>query len=266
MEILNQKFNLKNIKTICLDLDGTLYIDSKLYPDTIKTLNYLRTKYKIAFVTNTTSKTSKNLIAEIRNFGIQIEHNELFNPVKIAEIVLKKNNHTSGKLIIPDNIKNDFDWFEISETGNCLIVGDECYEKKIQDFHNFFRFLLKPDVKLYCLQKNRYYKADGEFVFDMGPVTSLLEYSCDKQAIVLGKPSKTLFETISSLYDCRLDQMIMIGDDTEFDVIKVKELGLFGIEVQTGKFIKEKSDLLCKKYGKKPDLSIKTIAELIQIL
>ena len=60
--------NLNQIKLYCLDMDGTIYLDDVLIPNVIETLNFLREKARIVFLTNNSSK-SKDAYIENDVYG-----------------------------------------------------------------------------------------------------------------------------------------------------------------------------------------------------
>ena len=95
---------------------------------------------------------------------------------------------------------------------------------------------------LYGINESRYFKEninDNEFINNIaaGFFVSGLEYSTNKKAIIIGKPSKTFFESGKNNVNCEWNEICMIGDDAIDDVNGAIKLGMKGILVKTGKYI-----------------------------
>ncbi|PLX16091.1 MAG: hypothetical protein C0601_10735 [Candidatus Muiribacterium halophilum] len=255
-----------DIKVLCLDIDGTLMMDGKLFSQVKETIIELRKRYKVVFVSNTTSILHEDLSKELVQNGIEHDRKDLYTPVTVAEYVMKKREHDKGMLIAPENIKKDFLWFKEDESGNTLFVAHECLDLLIGDLQKYFRFLLDENTFFYTLQKNRYYKKNGEFVFDMGPVVALLEYASGKKAKILGKPGEQLFDSICDRFSVKRENLLMVGDDVEFDILLSQKIGVRGCLVKTGKYIESVYKKVIEDHSYYPDLEIDDFKSIKDIL
>lgn len=75
-------------------------------------------------------------------------------------------------------------------------------------------------IPLIALHKARYIESSGHgHVLGPGPFVAALERATDREAEVLGKPSRGFFETvIESLESDREGRIAVIGDDVETDL------------------------------------------------
>lgn len=101
---------------------------------------------------------------------------------------------------------------------------------------------------------------------DMGPITAALEYASGKTARVFGKPSELLFSAIAKKFGVNIKDIIMVGDDIEFDVLLPQRLGITGVLVKTGKFLQQSYDKAVKRLNMKPDYIIDGVWELPDLL
>jgi ribonucleotide monophosphatase NagD (HAD superfamily) len=150
---------------------------------------------------------------------------------------------------------------------------------------SFFRAYLIKDEKVLCaaktndgmkfVQNNNFEKTlvksiepwlDNKYKIDMGAITAALEYISDKKAEVFGKPSNLLFNTIKDKFNVSLNEIMIIGDDIEFDVILPIKLGVHGILVKTGKYNRIIEKNIIKKYNIKPEKTISNLYEITKIL
>jgi ribonucleotide monophosphatase NagD (HAD superfamily) len=71
---------------------------------------------------------------------------------------------------------------------------------------------------------------------DAGPFIAALEFACDVEAEILGKPAKAFFQTAVESTGFAAEEVLMIGDDAFADVQGALAAGLRGCLVQTGKY------------------------------
>ena len=71
---------------------------------------------------------------------------------------------------------------------------------------------------LVALQKNRYWlRADG-LSLDVGPFVAALEYATRREAVVVGKPTRSFFAVVLGELGVEPGGAAMVGDDVESDV------------------------------------------------
>lgn len=113
------------------------------------------------------------------------------------------------------------------------------------------------------MHKNKYWNPAGDLLIDAGAFITAIEYSSDKEAILIGKPSPLYFKAALESIDARIENgFYMIGDDIENDIIAAQNLGGIGILIFTGKtkFPLEKNSNI------KPYFEVHALKEVIAIL
>ena len=113
-----------------------------------------------------------------------------------------------------------------------------------------------------AIHKNRYWKTADGLTLDAGPFVAALEYASGQCATVIGKPSRTFFETAAGSMGLGLGDVAMVGDDLESDVAGAQAAGATGILVRTGKF--QETEL--ERSLVRPDYVIDSVAALPGIL
>ena len=113
------------------------------------------------------------------------------------------------------------------------------------------------------MHKNKYWNPSGELLIDAGAFITGIEFSSDKEAILIGKPSPHYFKAaLDRLGANAEDEFIMIGDDIENDVKAAQDLGGKGILIFTGKTkfpVDSELDI-------KPDYEVHSLSEVIDLL
>jgi ribonucleotide monophosphatase NagD (HAD superfamily) len=93
---------------------------------------------------------------------------------------------------------------------------------------------------------------------DTGGFVALLEFASGKTARVLGKPSTDFFQLAARRLGCRLENIVVVGDDLTTDVAGARKAGARAVLVRTGKF----SDESLAESFIEPDLIIDSVADL----
>ena len=88
---------LKQIKHFALDMDGTIYNGSTLFPFTNDFLNYLKENgIGYSFLTNNPSKSTADYLKHLEKMGIQATEEEMYTSA-VATINFIKNHHPTLK-------------------------------------------------------------------------------------------------------------------------------------------------------------------------
>jgi HAD superfamily hydrolase (TIGR01458 family) len=190
----------------------------------------------VRFVTNVTSVASRRLAAHLRSLGLLDDEDALYTPATTARRVLEPEGRHAGLLLVRGPTADDYAWFREDPEGPTVLLGTEGHDLRIEALQPAFR-RLRAGAALYALQRNRYFEREGELVTDVGPLAAFLAYAADCETHVLGKPSPLLFDAIArDAGGVKREQLLMVGDDAEFDVAAAVEIGLAGVLVRTGKY------------------------------
>ncbi len=248
-----------NIKGILLDIDGVLYVGDRVIDGAIEAVKKLRKKYKLRFITNTTTKPKQILYRKLKLMGFDLKQEEIFSALDATKDFLREKN-AGAYLLLTDIAKKEFEEFKDLPV-RYVVVGDARENINYNSLNQAFRYLVEG-AELIAAAKNRYFlDKDGKLSLDAGPFVVALEFASGKKAIILGKPNREFFLRAVESMNLKPEEVAIVGDDIEADVKGGMDAGLIGILVKTGKF-KEK-DL---NRGIKPDFIIESIKELPDLL
>lgn len=222
---------------ICLDIDGTLTrgVDGPLLPGVEGALARLRGRAPVRLVTNTTSRSRAALEGWLASVGLGDYLDGLVTPALTARRLLERRGQVSGLLLADAATRRDYAWFREDPRGPVVLLATEGHDLAIADLQPAVRRLLEG-AALYTLQENRYFRKGGELVTDLGPLSAFLSYASASPAHNLGKPSALLFRSLAQEAGVRMEEMVMVGDDAEFDASGAVALGMAGVLVRTGKY------------------------------
>ena len=254
---------IENIKGLLIDLEGVLYSDNKVIDGSIETIDKLRKKYKIRFLTNTTTTSRNSIFKKLINLEFNLKEDDIFTPSIAINHFLKNNNINNIFLMTNPDLVPDFKNFIIDDKSpKAVIIGDIYKEFNWITLNHVFQLINNNECLLIALHKNKYCMREDTISLDLGPFISALEYASNKNEVVIGKPEKDFFDLAINSLNLNKDEILMIGDDIISDIKGSKDNLIKAIQVKTGKYQKhdENSNFI------QPDIRIKSINDLPNVI
>lgn len=225
---------------LLIDLDGVVYLNGKPIPGAVPALLELqRRKIPFRFVSNNTHRSRSTISRRLRGFGVHVPVEWIFTPLVAVVRYLRDAGCTSCYLLgSPDAAA------ELREAGidpedlsaSHVVVGDLSDVLTYDMFVAGFRVLMANHATLLALEHDRYFQGEDGLLLSAGAFVSALEYSGDRTAVLLGKPSSEFFLRAVSSLGLSPDEVLMIGDDPRSDAAGAASAGIRGVLVLTGKF------------------------------
>jgi len=253
---------------ILLDLDGTLYIGDQVIPDAITSLAQLRERgIALRFITNTTTKSQAELVAQLHTLGFQLDADELISAAVAATLELRNLQQQAGRRLriwplVADAIKTDFNDFIYDEQQPDYIVLGDIGERWDLNLINRLFNVMHSGAELIALHKGRFWQTRDGLKADIGFFVAGLEYVSSKTARVMGKPNRDFYQRVLDSANVKAKDAMMVGDDIDSDVGGAQSIGMSGCLVKTGKFRQayfEQSAVI-------PDLVLESVADLTTVL
>lgn len=265
MEEAQKLKKLDEIKGWLIDLDGTLSIGDVLIPGSAELVQKLRTQRRyFRFVSNTTVNSRRQIAEKMCRLGINVKTNEIFTASSAAAELLRSFDGIKCYFVVAEDLFEEFDGIEISDINpDYVVIGDIGAKMNFEMMNKVFQ-LVMGGAELIALQKNRFFRSSRGLQIDAGAFVAALEYASDKQARIIGKPSRQFFNL--AVHDIRIEagerwlsaKFAMVGDDIESDIKGAMDAGLTGILVKTGKY----NDSYSEHFGISPDFTFDSIKEL----
>jgi HAD superfamily hydrolase (TIGR01458 family) len=254
---------LQGIRAILFDVEGTLSEAGRPVAGARDTLEALdRRGIAWRFVTNTTSRPLRVLVAELLAMEFRAEPERIFTAPRAAREFLLAKGWTRAHLLVRPGLLEDFPGIAPDdEAPQAVVLGDLGGETTFDRLNHAFRLLL-GGAELVTLARNRYYRGTDGLMLDQGPFTAALEYASGKAATLVGKPSPEFFAAALRSIGIPPGEVAVVGDDLEADVGGGKRAGLRGVLVRTGKF--REGDL--GRSSVRPDAVIDSVANLQDLM
>ena len=246
-------------KAVLCDIGGVLYVGDEPLSGAVEAVFRLKAHFPVRFLTNTTQKTGAQVVGMLRDMGFDIGPDEVITALDMTHKFLRDEGSGACYLLTPD--AEAFFSDLPSQPCRYVVVGDAQENFTYEKLNRAFRVLMEGG-ELIAAAKNRTFKDhDGKLSMDAGGFVSALEYAAQKEARILGKPSRDFYSLACAMVGAEPGDVVMIGDDIESDVAGAQAAGLRGILVRTGKFSPE--DL---ERGITPDMSAENFAEAVERL
>ena len=259
---------LKKKKLFFLDMDGTVYIENELIPGAKEFLDsLLRQNKRYVFLTNNSSKGTKEYLKKLNSLGITADESNIFTSgmataLYIIEKDLSKDIYVVGTRSFKEQLrKYDLNVVENIDCAKLVVVGFDTelnYEKITNACELISRetdfIATNPD--LVCPV------ADGKFIPDCGAICNMIELATNKKPIYIGKPRKEMVDVIARKEGVDLSDVAIVGDRLYTDIACGINAGITSIAVLTGETTIEE----LKRTEFKPNFVLESIKELYDII
>ena len=234
------KINWKKIKGFIFDLDGVVYRGNKPIKSAVKTINYLiKKKYKVAFLTNNSTKSQKEFSQKIIKCGVKIEPKFVITTsVATANFISKKYKKGNNIYVIGSKaLKNEIKLkkFRISDNNVKAVVAGldlNINYKKITIASN----ILRKGKLLVATNPDKILPNEKGFQPGAGSIIqSIIEATGPKiKKIFIGKPNTFLIKEALKVMRLNRDNVVLVGDQLETDILAAKNYKMKSILVETG--------------------------------
>tara|TARA_B100001121_G_scaffold306530_1_gene326199 strand:+ start:255 stop:1034 length:780 start_codon:yes stop_codon:yes gene_type:complete len=235
-----RKINWKKIKGFIFDLDGVVYRGSKPIKSAVKKINeLLKNKYKVAFLTNNSTKSQKEFAKKIIKCGININSKFIITTsVATANFVSKKYKKGSNIYVVGSKaLKNEIKIkkFKISKKNVKAVVAGldtNINYKKITEASN----ILRSGKLLVATNPDKILPNEKGFQPGAGSIIqSIIESTGPKiKKIFIGKPNTFLIKEALKVMKLKKENVVLIGDQLETDILAAKNFKMKSILVETG--------------------------------
>ena len=257
---------LRSKKLYLFDMDGTLYLGSRLYDFTLELLDTLKkTGRKYLFMTNNSSKSVEDYVKKLSRLGIEASREDFMTSSQATAHYLHKH-HEGQKLYVcgTESLKEELRMEGFTVTANideveCIVMGFDT-ELTFQKLHDVsFMLLTRPDLPY--IATNPDYVCPTEFgsVPDCGSVCDMIYNATKKRPVVIGKPSPLMPELAMEKLGVSKAETCVVGDRIYTDVKSGLNAGITGVLVLSGETTRE----ILAESPDKPHLVLEDASEIL---
>lgn len=259
---------LKNKKLFLLDMDGTIYLDERLFDGTCELLDYIRKIGGIyIFLTNNSSRGTESYIAKMQRLGIDAKPEDFVTSADAAVWYIHENFTPDVRFYLCGTrslkemlIRAGIQMSETPEESDALLLGYDTeltYQKLCDSV-----ILINRGVPYLATHPDLVCPVSYGYAPDCGSVINMLETCTGKRPVVIGKPQPQMVYLAMEKTGYAPAETIVIGDRLYTDIACGVNAGIDSIFVLSGEGMSE--DI--QKYRIEPSYMLKNVRELVNHL
>jgi HAD superfamily hydrolase (TIGR01450 family) len=255
-------------KYFILDLDGTLYAGSQLFPYSVNFLEAVRnTGRKPVFLTNNSSRSNRGYYEKLHSLGIAKDLEEIYTSGTATVEYLRRQGMKRLFVVGTPSMEGEFveAGFELSDG-----TGDAKPQAVVLTFDTTFTYdkfcrahdLITAGVPFYATHPDNHVPLENGVMHpDIGTFISAFRTSTGVSPFIVGKPEKHIYEQLQARLGCSVEEMIMVGDRLNTDILGANDFGIDTVLVMSGETTREM--LKSAPAKQKPVMVAENVGELI---
>lgn len=236
------------MKTVVLDLDGTMYRGTQIIQSAKEFIDYCLEKHiPFVFLTNNAMRTRKQNAKHMLDMGYSgISYEQFFNSAMAACAYAKKHYDIKRAVYLgKDGLKEAMDLTSMVYDPidpQAVFVGLN-KDANYQDYSQYLAYLLNG-AKLIGTNKDRILASPNGFEMGNGSIVKMFEYASNQISPDIAKPATPILELCLDHFGLNRDDIILIGDNLETDIKLGENANIETVFVQTGVHTKADIDIL----------------------
>lgn len=273
------KERLSKIRHVALDMDGTIYMGSTLFPFTKQFLSDMRDAgIGYSFLTNNPSKSVADYLKKLEALGIEADEENMYT-TSLAAIDYIKSNYPEAKRLFLLGTPSMISQFESagfiscaddpSDRPDALVVAFDM----TLDYSRLCRaaWWATQGVPYIATNPDRVCPTDQQVVLvDCGSICRCIEHATGRTPdITLGKPDPNMLKGILDRHGLKPEEIAMVGDRIYTDTAMAHNAGAFGVLVLSGETTLQTAEAVAQEARTNPapeffppDLICRDIKEL----
>lgn len=278
-----QKDKLSKVKYLALDMDGTIYLGSKLFPFTLKFLEDIgNAGIGHSFLTNNPTRSVAAYIKKLKGLGIQANEGNMYT-TSLAAIDYIKEQYPDAKRLFMLGTPSMIEQFRKAGFEECADDPDDVPDALVVAFDTTLAYprlcraawWASQGIPYVATNPDRVCPTDQRTVLvDCGSLQKCIEHATGRKPdIVLGKPDPTMLQGIMNKHGLKPEEIAMVGDRIYTDTAMAHNAGAVGVLVLSGETTLETAQKVAEDARTNPapeffppDFVVENVAELAEML
>jgi NagD protein len=262
--------DLKRIRHIVLDMDGTMYLGSTLFPQTrpfLGTLSRLGLGY--SFVTNNCSRSRAEYAAHLGELGIDAEPDRIWTSAHATIFYLHSKLPQARRLFVlgTSGLKDEFreaGFAIVADDPDAVIVGFDNELTYEQLAHT--AYWIAKGLPYVATHPDRVCPTDRPIVLpDCGAICALFESATGRRPDAIpGKPNPAMLQSIFAERGLSPREVAVVGDRLYTDIRMARDAGAIAVLTLTGET--KQADVDAGLDSSQPDIVVTNLDELARLL
>lgn len=254
---------LSKIKRLALDMDGTIYLGSTLFPFTIDFLDSMKNAgVGYSFLTNNPTKSVADYLKKLEGMGIHADNDNMYT-TSLAAIDYIKSHYPQARRLFLLGTPSMISQFEKAGFESCSDDPDDVPDVLVVAFDPTLVYSRLCRASWWASQGIPYVATNPDRVcptdqrtilVDCGSICRCIESASGcKPDITLGKPDPNMLYGIMDKYGLKPEEVAMVGDRIYTDTATAHNAGAFGVLVLSGETTLETAEKVAADAASNPD-------------
>ena len=263
---------LSQIRHVALDMDGTIYMGSELFPWTGPFLAGLRQRgIGYSFLTNNPSKSIADYLHNLETMGIRATRAEMYTTT-LATIDYLRAHYPEARRLFLLGTPSMISEFEAAGYVSTEDSADDRPDAVVVAFDKTLVYSRLCRAAWWVSRGIPYVATNPDRVcptnlptvlVDCGSICAAIEHATGRKPdITLGKPDPNMLAGILQRHGLQPDQIAMVGDRIYTDIEMAHNAGAMGVLVLSGETTLEVAD----RAPRQPELIVEHIGVLGELL
>lgn len=277
------KEKLSKIRHVALDMDGTIYLGSTLFPFTKAFLAEMTEQgIGYSFLTNNPSRSIADYLKKLEGLGIEADEENMYT-TSLAAIDYIKAHHPQARRLFLLGTPSMVSQFEKAGFEACTDSPDDVPDALVVAFDMTLDFprlcraawWASQDIPYVATNPDRVCPTDQQTILvDCGSLCKCIEHATGRQPdIILGKPDPNMLKGILDRHGLMPEEIAMVGDRIYTDTAMAHNAGAFGVLALSGETTLETAEKVAEEARNNPapeffppDLIVRDIEELGELI
>lgn len=277
------KEKLSKIKHLALDMDGTIYLGSTLFPFTKKFLaDMTEAGISYSFLTNNPSISVSDYLKKLDKLGIEASEDNMYT-TSLAAIDYIKSHYPQAKRLFILGTPSMTIQFEEAGFISCADDPDDVPDVLVVAFDKTLAYdrlcraswWASQGIPYVATNPDRVCPTDQRTVLvDCGSMCKCIEYATGRQPdVCVGKPDPNMLRGVFERYGYQPEEVAMVGDRIYTDTATAHNAGAFGVLVLSGETTLEVAEKVAEDARNNPapeffppDIIVRDVKELGELL
>ncbi len=230
--------NLSTIKAVIMDMDGVLWRGDEMLPGVDRFFEFLRTRdLPFVLASNNSSRSPADYVAKLGGMNLNgVSEGQIVTSGTVTVDYLKTHYPTEAPIHVigGDGLKAMITaaGFGLADEARVVVVGIDF--KLTYDKLKRAAYLIRSGADFIGTNADATFPMPDGLAPGAGSILAALRTATDRQPLVMGKPSKPMFETALHTLDAAPEITLMIGDRLDTDIEGAQVAGLKAALVYTG--------------------------------
>ncbi|MGN1212368.1 MAG: HAD-IIA family hydrolase [Candidatus Cryptobacteroides sp.] len=274
---------LSKIKRLALDMDGTIYLGSTLFPFTLDFLDSMQNAgIGCSFLTNNPTKSVADYLKKLSDMGIYADEDNMYT-TSLAAIDYIRSHHPDVRRLFLLGTPSMVSQFEKAGFISCADDPDDVPDMLVVAFDPTLTYQRLCRASWWASQGIPYIATNPDRVcptdqrtvlVDCGSLCRCIESATGRRPdITLGKPDPNMLYGIMDKFGLKPEEVAMVGDRIYTDTATAHNAGAFGVLVLSGETTLETAMKVAQDAASNPnpeffppDLIVRDVKELGELL